>query len=356
MRYYSNCNNKDFSRSGVTFLGVGDDDKRFRNRRNQFNRDSGNSLRYDNQYGTGVIRSLCDAGHALINNGVNKIVLTCSTQSLRKLNTGGDSLDNNFNRLFRSVTNNGQVIPARMSELSSRMRNIIVMIDEVTGDNAGVEWFHSMKKWLGAKLELFDPSHGFNTKLIIADASLTGVDVVKPHLGTREAEPDKIYCSPSGGERLPLEVSFQSFTEESTLQGIVDSVIINANSYPAGIIELTYRVFFEVSKINNDGSIKGKPGQSARDNSLVTEIIHHVDHPDSGQLLVYIQDKQRLKQLISLVKNKFSRFEKNKTYLEIHSQVSDAEKEMLLEYKNQVRVVCMTSSASRGISFPVRDT
>lgn len=352
VRYHSNCNNKNFTRSGVTFLGVGDDEKRFIKRKNQINRDSGDSLRYDNQYETGVIRSLCDAGHALINNGVNKIVITCSTQSLRKLNIGGDSLAN-FERLFRSVTNNGQVLPDRMSELSSRMRNIIVMIDEVTGDNAGVEWFHSMKKWLGAKLQLFNEEHGFNTKLIIADASLTGVDVVKPHLGTREAEPDKIYCSRSVGEKLPLEVSFQSFTDESTLRGIVDSAIINVNSYPAGLIELTYQVFFEISQINEDGSIKGKPGQSARNESLVTEIIHHVDEPDSGQLLVYIQDKQRLRQLISLVKKRLAHFEQNKTYLEIHSQVSDADKEkMLLECKNQVRVVFMTSSASRGISFP----
>ena len=295
--------------------------------------------------------ALCDAGHALMKEGVNKIVITCSTQSLRKVNRGGDSLDN-FQRLFRSVTNNGQVIPERMIELSSRLRNIIVMIDEVTGDNAGVEWFHSMKKWLGTKLELFDTSHGFNTKLIIADASLTGVDVVKPHVGTREAEPDKIYCSSVSNEQEPLEVSFQSFTDESKLRGIIDSAIINVNSYPAGLIELTYQVFFEVSKINDDGSIKNKPGRSARDESLVTEIIHHVNHPDLGQLLVYIQDKQRLRQLISLVKKRLSRFDQNKTYLEIHSQVPDGNKETLLECRNKVRVVFMTSSAARGISFP----
>jgi hypothetical protein len=350
VRYYSNGNNQTFESLGVTFHGAEYDKKRNTNRKNLINRQSRSSLGYNNKSGTGVIRSLCDAGHILIKQQKNKIVITCSTQSLRKLNSGGDSLDN-FERLFRSVTNNGDVIPELMSELSSRLKHIIVMIDEVTGDNAGVEWFHSMKKWLGKKLELFDPSYGFNTKLIIADASLTGLDVVKPHLGTKEAEPDKIYCYFVDKKQEPLEVSYLSFGGYSAPPGNVDSAVINVNSYPAKQIELTYQVFFEVNKINDDGSIKFTPGQSARDESLINEIIHYVNHPELGQLIVYIQDKQRLRQLISLVKKRLFGFEKNEIYLEIHSQVADLE--MLLKRKNQVRVVFMTSSAARGISFPL---
>lgn len=350
VRYYSNGNNQTFESLGVTFHGAEYDKKWNTNRKNLINRQSRSSLGYNNKSGTGVIRSLCDAGHILIKQQKNKIVITCSTQSLRKLNSGGDSLDN-FERLFRSVTNNGDVIPELMSELSSRLKHIIVMIDEVTGDNAGVEWFHSMKKWLGKKLELFDPSYGFNTKLIIADASLTGLDVVKPHLGTKEAEPDKIYCSFVDKKQEPLEVSYLSFGGYSAPPGNIDSAIINVNSYPAKQIELTYQVFFEVNKINDDGSIKFTPFQSARDESLINEIIHYVNHPELGQLIVYIQDKQRLKQLIYLAKKRLSGFSQNETYLEIHSQVADLE--TLLKCKNKARVVFMTSSAARGISFPL---
>ncbi|MUG93372.1 ATP-binding protein [Scytonema sp. UIC 10036] len=352
VRYYSNSNNQNFERLGVTFISTEYDKKHITNWKNSINRESSYSLRYSKKSGTGVIRSLCDAGHALIKDGVTRIVITCSTQSLRKLNSGGDSLDN-FQRLFRSVTNNGEVIPELMSELSSRMKHIIVMIDEVTGDTAGVEWFHLMKKWLGKKLELFEPSYGYNTKLIVADASLTGVDVVKPHLGIREAEPDKIYCSFVDKEQEPLAVSFQSFTNSSAPSDKIDSVIINVNSYPAKALELIYKVFFEVSKINEDGSINTELGQSARDESLVNEITCYVNNPDLGQLIVYIQDKQRLRQLISFVKKKLSRFDKNETYLEIHSQIPDGEMEMLLKRKNDVRVVFMTASAARGISFPL---
>ncbi len=72
VRYYSNCNNKNFERPGVTFFGAGDDEKRITTRRKQISRLSSNSLCYDRQSGTGVIRSLCDAGHALMKEGVNK--------------------------------------------------------------------------------------------------------------------------------------------------------------------------------------------------------------------------------------------------------------------------------------------
>ncbi|KYC44091.1 hypothetical protein WA1_02830 [Scytonema hofmannii PCC 7110] len=349
VRYYSNSNNQTFESLGVTFCGAEYDEKLNTNRKNLINRQSRSLLGYNNKSGTGVIRSLCEAGHILIKQQKNKIVITSSTQSLRKLNSGGDSLDN-FERLFRSVTNNGEIIPELMGELSSRLKHIIVMIDEVTGDNAGVEWFHSMKKWLGKKLELFDHSYGFNTKLIVADASLTGIDVVKPHLGTKEAEPDKIYCFFVDKEQEPLEVSYLSFDNYSVAQSNVDSAIINVNSFPAKQIDITYKVFFEVNKINDDGSVKIKLGQSVRDEALINEIIHYVNQPELGQLIVYIQDKQRLRQLISLVKKKLSWFKKNETYLEIHSQVTDME--TLLKCKNQVRVVFMTSSAARGISFP----
>ena len=350
VKYYSNSDTNTYNWLGVTFIGVGDEGKHLSTARQKISRLSGDRLGYDKKSGTGVIKSLCDAGHALINKGVSKIVITCSTQSLRKVNKSGDSLDN-FQRLFRSVTNRGEVISEEMIKLSSRLRNIIVMIDEVTGDSAGVEWFHAMQKWLDKKLELFDKSHGFNTKLIVADASLIGVEVVKPHLGAREAEPAKIYCSTVENERSPLELSFQSFSDESARRGIIDSTIINANSYPARFIELTYKVFFETCKINEDGSLKNKLGQSARDESLVTEIIRHVTEQNSDQLLVYIQDKQRLIQLIALVQKKLPRFEKNKVYLEIHS-LSNLDKENHLENNDEIRVVFMTSAASRGISFP----
>lgn len=352
VKYYSNEINRDFSMSGVHFLGEGDAETRPRKQRYSISRDSDRDLGYYNQQGTGVIKSLCDAGHALLDDGINKIAITCSTQSLRKLDRGGNSLKH-FRNLFRSVTNQtGEVIPEEMQKLSARITHIIVMIDEVTGDSNGVEWLHSMKQWLASTLKLFDDNYEFNTKLIVADASLADVDVVKRHLASTEAEPDKIYCYPVVGERPPLEIKFDSFFR-SAGQSVNNSAIVNVNSYPAKSIELTYKVFFEVSKINEDGSIKDNP--DLRNKSLLTEIAAHLERSNSGQLLVYIQDKQRLKQLISLAKQKIPSFQRNNNiYLELHAQVynSSERKELLARKDQDVRVVFMTSSASRGISFP----
>ena len=352
VKYYSNESNRDFSMSGVDFFGEGDEETRPRKQRGSINRDSDRKLGYDNQQGTGVIKSLCEAGHALLADGINKIVITCSTQSLRKLHKGENSLKH-FRNLFRSVINlHDEVILEEMQNLSARIPHIIVMIDEVTGDSNGVEWFHSMKK-LVSKLKLFDDDYEFNTKLIVADASLTDVDVVKRHLASTEAEPDKIYCYPVVGERPPLEIKLDRFFKSSRRNVPNDSAIVNVNSYPAKTIELSYKVFFEVSKINEDGFIKDNPDM--RNKSLLAEIAAHLEKDDSGQLLVYIQDKQRLKQLISLAKQEIPSFQKNKNiYLELHAQVYESsDRKQLLARKDQdVRVVFMTSSASRGISFP----
>ncbi|NER37312.1 MAG: hypothetical protein F6J93_25660 [Oscillatoria sp. SIO1A7] len=77
-----------------------------------------------------------------------------------------------------------------------------------------------------------------------------------------------------------------------------------------------------------------------------------LDRQGVEQILVYIQDKRRLQELIDKLKHNRDSFEKNKDYLEIHASISEIEKQEIQRYKNDVKVVFMTSSASRGLSFP----
>lgn len=70
------------------------------------------------------------------------------------------------------------------------------------------------------------------------------------------------------------------------------------------------------------------------------------------QIIVYIQDKKRLAKLIEVIRKQVSSFEKNADYLEIHANISEANKENVKDYVDRVRVVFMTASASRGLSFP----
>ncbi|MFL5627637.1 MAG: hypothetical protein ACJ788_18830 [Ktedonobacteraceae bacterium] len=72
----------------------------------------------------------------------------------------------------------------------------------------------------------------------------------------------------------------------------------------------------------------------------------------SSQQLVYIQDKQRLAQLIQIIKKKRGHFEPNVDYLEIHANISEQDKKDIVQFRKIVKVVFMTASASRGLSFP----
>lgn len=73
---------------------------------------------------------------------------------------------------------------------------------------------------------------------------------------------------------------------------------------------------------------------------------------DVEQLIVYIQDKQRLGKLIDKIREHRGRFQKGTDYIEIHVNIGEEEKELIQKCKKKVKVVFMTASGSRGLSFP----
>lgn len=56
--------------------------------------------------------------------------------------------------------------------------------------------------------------------------------------------------------------------------------------------------------------------------------------------------------LIEKIREHRREFQHHKDYLEIHANLSEQEKQEINQYKNNVKVVFMTASASRGLSFP----
>ena len=67
------------------------------------------------------------------------------------------------------------------------------------------------------------------------------------------------------------------------------------------------------------------------------------------QIIVYIQNKQRLAELIEKIKHSHQKFEPFTDYLEIHANISEEKKEKIQEYKNTAKVIFMTASGSWGI-------
>ena len=75
--------------------------------------------------------------------------------------------------------------------------------------------------------------------------------------------------------------------------------------------------------------------------------------PDVKQLIVYIQNKPKLSELIDKIQSELGKdnFMKNTHFLEIHANISEMEKQEIKRHQEKVKVVFMTASGSRGLSF-----
>jgi hypothetical protein len=131
------------------------------------------------------------------------------------------------------------------------------------------------------------------------------------------------------------------------------AIVINANTYPASKLHVTYKIGVDALEYNEETyNERSKHLSNQLQQSIIKDIIDLLERKDVPQLLVYIQDKQRLAQLIQVIKKLRGTFELGENYLEIHANVSEAEREMIAEYREKTQVVFMTASASRGLSFP----
>lgn len=297
----------------------------------------------------GVLNSVCEGIYSLINQKTsNNIVATVSIQSLKVTETGRNTLQH-LDKIFQDAYNKGdkRVIPAKMQEISSRIKHIFIMIDEITGDDGGVEFLHGIGRLLN-KYKLHNSKHGFNTKIIVADASIVDSDVIKQHLNDTSPEPDKIYFKklPKYSDTIPpLQVTFFEFQQ-------LAAKVINTNSYPASSLEITYKVFVEAVKFTENISLKLNYNLQKRVQSQIIEDINQrLEIPGVEQIIVYIQDKQRLAELIEKTQDK-REFKRYTDYLEVHANISEEEKEQIQKCKNKVKVIFMTASGSRGLSFP----
>lgn len=299
------------------------------------------------QQNRGVLDSICQAIYTLINRNLSQnIVATVSIQSLKKTQSGKDTLEH-FEKIFKDAYNSteGIVIPARMKEISNRIKHLFIMIDEITGDDSGVEFLTGISRIL-KKYGVINSQHGFNTKIIVADASIVDPDVIKQHLEETSAEPNKIFFRKAAASNLPLSVQPFQFNG-------LKATIINANSYPAKSLEINYKIFIECIKFNDKVYLTRKYDLENRVQSEIIEDINNfLSQPGFEQVIVYIQDKQRLADLIEKIKEQQEEFKPYTHYLEIHASLSDSEKQRIPQYQNDVKVIFMTASASRGLSFP----
>jgi hypothetical protein len=293
--------------------------------------------------------SLCTALHATLDKPLAKaIVATVAVQSLKRLKDAQQTTLRHLNTIFKGVYNNeGQVIPAKMQQLSQQIKHLFIMIDEVTGDESGVEFLHGLHTFLRNRELLNSPL--INTKVIVADASIVDPHIIKQHLEDTAYEPDKIYfrqVAPNTNQSYPLhKETFRFLREQAT--------VINANAYPASKLHITYKIGVDALQFDEATfTERSKQLEQEKKHNIITDILTTLDDANVPQQLVYIQDKQRLAELIQNIRKIRGHFEANVEYLEIHANISEQDKKDIAAFRKTVKVVFMTASASRGLSFP----
>jgi hypothetical protein len=345
VQYLSNQRQGDFRLQSVHFRDSRNVELRLQ-RNDRLNRKTEDTIQDARKGNKGVLNSVCEAISTVIDRRKsNNIVATASIQSLKKTADGNDTLKH-FEKIFRNAYNEreGVVIPERMKAISNRIKHLFIMIDEITGDDSGVEFLHGIHKIL-FDYKLTDARHGFNTKVIIADASIVDKNVINQHLGDKTAEPDKIYFRRISDISEPLSIEHFIFKN-------LPSTLINANSYPAKSLSITYKIIVESQVYVEKFRLEDKNNLTK---SLQKEILQDIEallnRSEVEQIIVYIQDKQRLGELIEKIERQ-REFQPFKDYIEIHANISELEKEQINQCKNDVKIVFMTASGSRGLSFP----
>ncbi|MCW6053092.1 ATP-binding protein [Lyngbya sp. CCAP 1446/10] len=350
VNYAANNYHENFQQKTVHFINDSAEVQRKEYHKPQLERKGETVIKPTSGKTNGVLNSICEGIYSLINRKTsNNIVATVSIQSLKVTEYGKNTLQH-LEKIFQDAYNKQvkNVIPDKMQEMSSRIKHIFIMIDEITGDDSGVEFLHGIDK-LVKKYELHNSKHGFNTKIIVADASIVDPDVIKQHLNDTSPEPDKIYFKklPKKSEEIPpLQVTPFEFKR-------LAAKVINTNSYPASSLDITYKVFVESVKFTEDISLKLNYDLVKRVQSQIIEDINQrLAIPGVEQIIVYIQDKRRLTELIVRIRSSRERFEPFLDYLEVHANISEEEKEQIQKCKNTAKVIFMTASGSRGLSFP----
>jgi hypothetical protein len=306
---------------------------------------------------SGVLKSLCDALAATLTETFPaartsdssqphplSVVATVAIQSLKRTPHGESTL-RHLKRMLQSVMAQNKLLPEKMGQLARRFRYVFVMIDEVTGDEGGAEFLDGVHRFIQ---ECEFSKYGIHSKIIVADASIVDTGVIQTHLSKTGFEPQKIYfrrVDPTQGA-LPL-------TYERMPYGFkhCPGVVINANAYPASALRLTYRILTDSFRYEEEHyQERAKVLRRQQHDVLLQDILHFLDTEPEIQTLVYIQDKQRLSDLINEI-GKTRKFVRGEDYQEIHANLSEKQKREIQGTQDDVQVVFMTASASRGLSF-----
>lgn len=318
---------------------------------------------------TGVWGGLASTTKQLLelNQNVNKVALTVAMQGYKSTPTG-TTLDK-LSKLFSESVNNSKVTPnarkilEERQKLAEKFSKIVVMVDELTGDGAGAPLVKDFIKWLNTEFIQpftdFNQASPFNVNLVIADASLSNEVVMTKFLESGDENDEKIIIS-QANHTAPFALAYNQI---KIAKKKYPAIHIMTNSFPSDSLNLRYKIKFtniEPKLVDNELQ---SPTQAINDAKyeIAIENAHYeikkAINEGSKQIIYFAQDKAFLRDVVSAIIEDDTIGLSRKTVAVIDADVPVLEKKKLLESHNRdkIKVFLMTSSASRGVSFPKCD-
>ncbi|MDO5517402.1 MAG: helicase-related protein, partial [Clostridium sp.] len=304
----------------------------------------------------GVLKRLTEGINYVVSRKLSdKIIATAAIQSLKAINQNKTTAQH-FSRIFDTIYNDktGSINEQAFREFAKHYPNVIFMVDEITGDESGAAFLDELIKLTFRKIHDKLPEELkelVNFKIVVADASITNVEVIQKHLKDSHTDSDKVYFKKhKDSEKSSLCI------EQFDFKNRYQSVCINTNSYPAKKLHLEYELFLNVKRISDIKEIFSKDVIKSMNDCMAKEAIDILHQKRAQQVIIYVQDIARLEDIESKIQQYYmdytnKEFIKKEDYIIINSSLSESERKKVSQVKDKVKVVLMTSSASRGISF-----
>ncbi|MTJ09745.1 helicase, partial [Anabaena sp. UHCC 0204] len=298
--YTSNQHQDDFTLGGVHFLNSENIQRKAR-RKDRLKHITDDTFQDIGQKTKGVLNSICEGLYNLIScEKYNQIIATTSTQSLKKTDYG-DTLKH-LTKIFSDAYNTTEntVFPEKMRKISRRIKHLFIMIDEITGDEGGVEFLDGIHK-IVREYKLASLENGFNTKIIVADASIVDKNVIRQHLEDTTPEPNKVFFRKAEANIEPLSV--ESFTFKN-----LPAIIINTNTYPAKSLTINYQIIIESCRFTDKVKLRDKSNLEKKIQEQIFQDIQNLLQKSAvEQFIVYIQNKRKLAEFIDKIQAKLGK-------------------------------------------------
>ncbi|MEN8218393.1 MAG: hypothetical protein ABFS56_18885, partial [Pseudomonadota bacterium] len=313
----------------------------------------------------GVFKTIMQAIHRLNDRyGYKRIIACVATQSNRQLNPEMTTVGAHLSKMFGDSHKKLDI--ASIEQFANNIKEIVFFIDEVTGDGAGRQTVQEMIQFRKDVINKFDDvgkSCPLKIRVLIADASLVNASSVESYLNEIQSQPEQIlFTGDADCKGLSIE--------DTKILG-QPAKIINANVYPAATLTLKWRpilYFYAIKNKNDDkkGVAKAyRELENALRPKLAQELVERWQQKPQEQTIVIIQNKESIELLrkaiiecgnpdiICLHAHSKPQLKRDIVSPATAQEKSEKPRQVPISQKGDLAdIILMTSSGTRGISFP----